>query len=807
MTEVQYPNTTFNIFDGTESTTITPQSVVVGESVYSTTTSITPTSIIILDDDPSFPSDMTILQDSIVSSETGSTKLIQINKTGFFATDETGNANGVLEGNIYATKADGTYINIDPLTGININGDYGNLGQVLQKSNPANALVWGATPFQDTADDILDMNEYGIENVLSIDAISGADLNMNGQVVFNTPPHIPDPILGNDAASKGYVDTLIGNYSGNGLSLYFNYATAQTDPIIAPSVGELQQTLAPINSPTTDNFYTMRSVALGTNTLISTFTTDVGFPNTLTIPTGLWSMLVWGYTSAQTGQLYYHFHLNEVNSAGAFVAQIGTSGYSSDVNAINSADPDAYHCSLALVAPYTMASVSNRLQIQIYTTGTGAVPTYLYTLFGGDYYSNVTSTLNGGTSLLTQNNTWTGVNNFTAGFLTGGVDSAVAGTLDLGTTNSTLTTIGSTTNPTAINALNLRININGNTGSAGQLLTAVGTPSAGVAFQNPKFVPTADQALNMVTYGITGSSMDSATTLSLGTTNATTTTLGRSGNTATAINGTAVNIANATGATSTINILNGGATTAGSVNIASVGANSTNITIGSSTGTGVVNILGGAGNSVNIANGAGARTITIGNTTNVLQLANVQLNNNLISGATSFTNTAANIVFGSSGRESTMNGNVVISSASGTFTMGLNKHINLNSANTALPTLNQLGYVVREAVQTGTTTLAPNTYSTLATYASIPAGTWLFTTSYYVNATGVDTASFSISTTTSENQWAVTGFSCKPASGNYGQVSGMITITAATSSVYFLGQSSTASTNITNIRTTRTRIA
>jgi len=165
MTEVQYPNTTFNIFDGTESTTITPQSVVVGESVYSTTTSITPTSIIILDDDPSFPSDMTILQDSIVSSETGSTKLIQINKTGFFATDETGNANGVLEGNIYATKADGTYINIDPLTGININGDYGNLGQVLQKSNPANALVWGATPFQDTADDILDMNEYGIPNV------------------------------------------------------------------------------------------------------------------------------------------------------------------------------------------------------------------------------------------------------------------------------------------------------------------------------------------------------------------------------------------------------------------------------------------------------------------------------------------------------------------------------------------------------------------------------------------------------------------------------------------------------------------
>ena len=298
---------------------------------------------------------------------------------------------------------------------ITINGSSGSVSQVLTK-DASNNMVWanGTAGWVGTATSNLNMSSYAINNIASLNAISATDMNINGQAVFDTPPHIPDPILGNDAASKGYVDTLIGNYSGNGLTLYFNYTTTQTDPIIAPSTGALQQTLLPVDSPTTDNYYTMRSVALGTDTLISTFTTDVGYPNTLTIPTGLWSMLIWGYSTGTGGNLYYHFHLNEVNSAGAFVAQIGTSGFSSDVNAISSADPDAYHCSLALIAPYTMASVSNRLQIKIYTTGTGAVPTYLYTLFGGDYYSNVITTLSGATGLLTQNNTWTGTNNFEA---------------------------------------------------------------------------------------------------------------------------------------------------------------------------------------------------------------------------------------------------------------------------------------------------------------------------------------------------------------------------------------------------------
>jgi hypothetical protein len=348
-------------------------------------------------------------------------------------------------------------------TQIKVNGIQGSAGMVLQKSNPENVIGWGTPAFVPTATESLNMSSNDINNIGSLNAIPATTMNINGQTQFDTPPHIPDPILGNDAASKGYIDTLIGNYSGNGLSLYFNYATPQADPIIAPSIGVLQQTLSPINSPTSNNFYTMESVALGTN-LISTFTTDVGFPNTLTIPAGLWSMLIWGYTTSQTGQLYYYFRLNEVDSAGAFIAQIGgTSGFSSDVNATSSTDPDAYHCSLAIVNGHTMASASNRLQIQILTTGTGTGSAVLSTLFGGDYYSNITTTLNGATSLLTQNNTWTGVNDFSAGFNTTAVDSATSGNLNLGTTNSVTTTLGQTATGTTTNVKGTTINVGDDT--------------------------------------------------------------------------------------------------------------------------------------------------------------------------------------------------------------------------------------------------------------------------------------------------------------------------------------------------------
>ena len=53
---------------------------------------------------------------------------------------------------------------------------------------------------------------------------NGTELDINGQVSFNAAPHAPDPLLGNDLANKGYVDNIVGNYSGAGLNLFLNYS-------------------------------------------------------------------------------------------------------------------------------------------------------------------------------------------------------------------------------------------------------------------------------------------------------------------------------------------------------------------------------------------------------------------------------------------------------------------------------------------------------------------------------------------------------------------------------------------------------
>ena len=51
--------------------------------------------------------------------------------------------------------------------------------------------------------------------------ITSDNINLYGQASFDTPPHSITPILGNDLATKGYVDSLVGQYSG-GFNLYLN---------------------------------------------------------------------------------------------------------------------------------------------------------------------------------------------------------------------------------------------------------------------------------------------------------------------------------------------------------------------------------------------------------------------------------------------------------------------------------------------------------------------------------------------------------------------------------------------------------
>jgi hypothetical protein len=96
-------------------------------------------------------------------------------------------------------------------TQIKVNGNQGTATQVFTK-DATNNVIWANPAFVSIATVDLDMQYRAINNLQSIN-YTGTDgpLTIYNQAIFDIPPHIPDPVLVNDAASKGYVDTLIGN--------------------------------------------------------------------------------------------------------------------------------------------------------------------------------------------------------------------------------------------------------------------------------------------------------------------------------------------------------------------------------------------------------------------------------------------------------------------------------------------------------------------------------------------------------------------------------------------------------------------
>lgn len=458
---------------------------------------------------------------------------------------------------------------------------------------------------------------------VNIGAIVGTgDVNIYSQAVFDLPPHVPTPLLGNDAASKGYVDTLIGNYSGAGLNLYLNYSDLSVN---VPGAFVLSNAVS--TSPTT---YTLTTTALGTDTLIASFATIAGFPGITTLPTGLWQMTIYAWVSAVGGSLFYKFKLYKQPTSGAKVL-IATSGDSSDVNALTSSTPDAYHMSLSISTPVAM-NLSDVLLVEILSTGTGmGGGVNLNTVFEGAYYSFVNTNLSGGTSLLTTDNNWTAINKFNSGVLTNAIDTtATSNTLTLGTVEAGQVNIGKAGISTIINGNLKSSNIDTATAEAlaigGTTATSLAIGKAGVS--------------TTVNGNLKSSNIDTATAgaLAIGGTTATSMTLGKVGMTTLNATATNINLETAIGSTSSINILNGGgATTGGSVNIANGATQSTNVNIGSNTSTGVVNILGGIGNSINIGTGTGARTLSIGSSTNVANICGIQINTAQISNTTKIT--------------------------------------------------------------------------------------------------------------------------------------------------------------------------
>jgi len=730
----------------------------------------------------------------------------------------------------------------------------------------------------------------------------GTQLNVNGQVSFDNPPHSVDAINGNDLVTKGYVDSLVGQYSG-GFNFFLNYSVV--DGIyrsLGQSVVAAAQQIVPITTDTT-------------NQLVGSFVSSaLGITS---IPSGIWNVLVFSEVAAIGGILTYFFEVYKLT--GAVETLIFTSGNSTDVNATTT--PTAFGINGTLTAPYAVL-LTDKIVIKIYLHKDGT-PQLVNTYFQNAYYSFVQSTLNAGTSLLSSNNTFTGTNNFTLGITTPSLDTATVVALNIGTTNAIPINIGRvgiiTTIDGTLQALTSTINrIEADAvGTTARLYTSTTTgiinigTSATNGIANLFTGTSRTGALNIQTGALGANnifigSATSATTI--GNTLSVTSTALVSGNLLTNtqqsttsgvdINSFANNITGnynllTTNTTGLINILTGPRsattniqTTAGSANILNLGSVNTTTTIAGGilspsldTATAVaLNIGTTNATPINLGkvgmNTAIAGTATVAGTlgvTGVLQALTSTINNIQANGVSAtmnsyITNTggAYNLLttndggiaslFTSATRTATLNiqsasasANIinigsatsvtnilglraatldsitssVLSVGSNVLTTGINFNSKVLSGiingvnaytsvstNTVLPTVQQLGYYLESVVSSATTSGVSNTITDLATYTLVPAGVWLFRTSFNINLNSVNQSSFSLSTTSAtHNNWNIGGFATPALGGNFAQITGVITITAATSSVFFVCNTTSVSVSITNIRTSRLRIA
>ena len=287
----------------------------------------------------------------------------------------------------------GSY-SINTTDGLKLQGATSTEGQVITANSAGNPVWTDATGgWIGTATSNLDMSNYDITNIANI--ITTTETNLHGQFTFQLPPHIPDPILANDATPKGYVDSLVGQYAG-GFNLFFNYS--QTDgtfkslsQIVSSSTGEIV--------PTT--------ITTGNNLIAQFITEPIGID---TIPIGLWDALIYGAVDNTAGDTHYYYELWKKTALNTDTL-LGTSANSPDVNASPNNNPTSYSMTLTISTAIPLL-LTDRLYIILYANKTGGSTTSLSTYFEGNYYSFIQTSLNAGTTLLSSNNTWTGNNAF-----------------------------------------------------------------------------------------------------------------------------------------------------------------------------------------------------------------------------------------------------------------------------------------------------------------------------------------------------------------------------------------------------------
>nr|WPF46871.1 MAG: hypothetical protein [Lake Baikal virophage 15] len=673
--------------------------------------------------------------------------------------------------------------------------------------------VIGAT----TTDLTVTSNQITSNDTLGITANT---LNLNGQTVFDVPPHCAiDPTTGIDLANKGYVDSLVGQYSG-GYNLYFNYSV--TDPTY-PTFQSLGQTVVAAAQQTV-----ITNITSGTQEVARFITLPIGIT---TIPIGLWDALVYGAVSGIGGDVHYYFELYKKDALNVDTLLV-TSGISPDVNASPSTNPTSYTMNATITAPITL-NLTDRLFMILYVTKTGMNNINITTYFQNDYYSFTQSTLNAGTTLLSSNNTWTGTNKFDLAVSADSIQTnAIGNTANLFTTQTTgdfnlltskttgtaniltgLARSGTTNIQTGSNSLN-QINI----GSAFSstfidgivevgTLTTEGLKTANVVDNVDLFIANTTGSVNILTGGSRGGTtniltasgtantlnigsgnlttqfngllysgnLDQIGNLNVGTSSATTLTIGRTGNTATNLRGASVAISGNTAVTGSISAttsVTGASLVCPSIASAAVG---TAISLYTANTTGQCDILTSTSRSgtTNIQTaGTGANAINIGSATSTTTIKGILKNNEITTEAVSdnmavcnglsksgtlsiqAASTVANTIeIGSATSTTSIKGLRVTnidSIASGAMsigatnttsinlnnravsglTMGTNQFVTLGSANTALPAVNQIGYIYTIASPNGTgfvdnTALTTGVAQQYGSIASIPTGIYM----------------------------------------------------------------------------------
>ena len=227
-----------------------------------------------------------------------------------------------------------------------------------------------------------------------------ANINVSGTANFAnsiTPPTCAaSPILGNDLANKGYVDSMVGQYSG-GFNMFFNYSV--TDG----AYKELGNTIVNVGVDQIDTT-TTSNARVPVEAFISS---ALGIT---TIPVGIWNVLVYGKISAATDNVRYSCDILTVDPSGNELIR-ATSNNSSDINAL--VDPSAYTMNVTLATPITIA-LTTRLAVRIFVQNLSSAGAYtVSTYFQNTYYSFIQTSLNEGTTLLSSTNNWTGSNTFT----------------------------------------------------------------------------------------------------------------------------------------------------------------------------------------------------------------------------------------------------------------------------------------------------------------------------------------------------------------------------------------------------------